>query len=118
MKLVNIGFGNMVSANRMIAIVSPESAPIKRMIQESKDEGNLIDATYGRKTRAVIVTDSGHIILSAIQPETVGNRFNGKEDGVEEEEIEATDVIVGIYNKSLTKNGLYNALIGLDLLKK
>lgn len=88
MKLINIGFGNMVSASRLIAVVSPESAPIKRMIQESKDKGSLIDATYGRKTRAVIVTDSGHIILSAIQPETVGNRLNEKEDGSEEEEIE------------------------------
>lgn len=88
MKLINIGFGNMVSASRLIAVVSAESAPIKRMIQESKDKGSLIDATYGRKTRAVIVTDSGHIILSAIQPETVGNRLNGKEDGSEEEEIE------------------------------
>ena len=88
MKLINIGFGNMVSANRLVAIVSPESAPIKRMIQESKERGNVIDATCGRKTRAVIVTDSGHIILSAIQPETVGNRLNGKEDGSEEEEIE------------------------------
>ena len=84
MKLINIGFGNMVSASRLVAVVSPESAPIKRMIQESKDKGNLIDATYGRKTRAVIVTDSDHIILSAIQPETVGNRLNGKEDGSDE----------------------------------
>ena len=88
MKLINIGFGNMVSASRLVAVVSPESAPIKRMIQESKDKGNLIDATYGRKTRAVIVTNSDHIILSAIQPETVGNRLNGKEDGSEEGEIE------------------------------
>ena len=88
MKLINIGFGNMVSASRLVDVVSPESAPIKRMIQESKDKGNLIDATYGRKTRAVIVTDSDHIILSAIQPETVGNRLNGKEDGSEEGEIE------------------------------
>ena len=88
MKLINIGFGNMVSASRLVAVVSPESAPIKRMIQESKDKGNLIDATYGRKTRAVIVTDSDHVILSAIQPETVGNRLNGKEDGSEEGEIE------------------------------
>ena len=88
MKLINIGFGNMVSASRLVAVVSPESAPIKRMIQESKDKGNLIDATYGRKTRAVIVTDSDHIILSAIQPETEGKRLNGKEDGSEEGEIE------------------------------
>ena len=79
-KLVNIGFGNMVSANRIISIVSPESAPIKRMIQESRDKGILIDATYGRRTRAVIITDSDHIILSAIQPETVGQRLNSKSE--------------------------------------
>lgn len=75
MKLINIGFGNMVSASRIIAIVSPESAPIKRIIQEGKESGRLIDATYGRRTRAVIIADSGHIILSAIQPETVAGRF-------------------------------------------
>ena len=74
-KLINIGFGNIVSANRVIAIVSPESAPIKRIINDARDRGELIDATYGRRTRAVIVMDSGHIILSAIQPETVANRF-------------------------------------------
>ena len=74
MKLINIGFGNMVSANRLIAIVSPESAPIKRIIQDSRDRGTLIDATYGRRTRAVLITDSDHIILSAVQPETVANR--------------------------------------------
>ncbi len=77
-KLINIGFGNMVSANRIISIVSPESAPIKRMIQEARDKGILVDATYGRRTRAVIITDSDHIVLSAIQPETVGQRLNGK----------------------------------------
>ena len=77
-KLINIGFGNMVSANRIISIVSPESAPIKRMVQEARDKGILIDATYGRRTRAVIITDSDHIILSAIQPETVGQRLNNK----------------------------------------
>ncbi|MCF6462707.1 extracellular matrix/biofilm regulator RemA [Clostridium sp. Cult1] len=77
-KLINIGFGNIVSANRIIAIVSPESAPIKRMIQEARDEGILIDATYGRRTRAVIITDSDHIILSAVQPETVAQRLNNK----------------------------------------
>ena len=71
MKLINIGFGNMVSANRLIAIVSPESAPIKRIIQDSRDRGTLIDATYGRRTRAVLITDSDHVILSAVQPETV-----------------------------------------------
>jgi hypothetical protein len=74
-KLINIGFGNIVSANRVVAIVSPESAPIKRIITDSRERGQLIDATYGRRTRAVIVTDSGHIILSAIQPETVAHRF-------------------------------------------
>ncbi|MGF1497738.1 MAG: extracellular matrix/biofilm regulator RemA [Elainellaceae cyanobacterium] len=83
-KLINIGFGNIVSANRVIAIVSPESAPIKRIISDARTRGELIDATYGRRTRAVIVTDSGHIILSAIQPETVANRFLvGKEPAVE-----------------------------------
>ena len=70
MQLVNIGFGNIVSANRIIAIVSPESAPIKRMVQEAKDKGTAIDATYGRRTRAVVITDSDHLILSALQPET------------------------------------------------
>lgn len=81
-KLVNIGFGNIVSANRIIAIVSPESAPIKRIIQEARDRGMLIDATYGRRTRAVIVTDSDHVILSAVQPETVAHRLDdtNKED--------------------------------------
>jgi len=78
MKLINVGFGNIVSANRIIAIVSPESAPIKRIIQEARDRGMLIDATYGRRTRAVIVTDSDHIILSAVQPETVAHRLSGK----------------------------------------
>ena len=79
MKLINIGFGNIVSANRLVAIVSPESAPIKRIIQEARERGMLIDATYGRRTRAVIVTDSDHIILSAVQPETVAHRLNVKE---------------------------------------
>ena len=89
MKLINIGFGNMVSAGRIITIVSPESAPIKRIIQEARDSGVLIDATYGRRTRAVIVMDSGHVILSAIQPETVANRFvqSGElDDEVDEDE--------------------------------
>lgn len=82
MQLVNIGFGNIVSANRIIAIVSPESAPIKRIIQESKDNKTAVDATYGRKTRAVIIMDSGHVILSAVQPETVAGRF--EKDDIEE----------------------------------
>jgi len=80
MKLINIGFGNMVSASRVIAIVSPDSAPIKRIIQDVRDKGLLIDATYGRRTRAVVVMDSGHVLLSAIQPETVAGRFYGKND--------------------------------------
>jgi regulator of extracellular matrix RemA (YlzA/DUF370 family) len=87
MKLINIGFGNMVSASKLIAIVSPESAPIKRIIQDARDRGSLIDATYGRRTRAVIVMDSDHIILSAIQPETVANRVVER-DGTEDEEEE------------------------------
>ncbi len=80
-KLVNIGFGNIVAANRIVAIVSPESAPIKRIIQEAREKGVLIDATYGRRTRAVIVVDSGHVILSAVQPETVANRLSSKDTG-------------------------------------
>lgn len=79
-KLINIGFGNVVAANRIIAIISPESAPIKRIIQEARDKGLLIDATYGRRTRAVVVADSGHVMLSAVQPETVANRLNDIED--------------------------------------
>lgn len=88
MKLINIGFGNMVSASRLVAIVSPESAPIKRIMQDAKEQGTLIDATYGRRTRAVILTDSDHVILSALQPETVANRFNDKEDEEALEELE------------------------------
>ena len=80
MKLVNIGFGNMVSVDRIVGVVSPESAPIKRIISDARERGRLIDATYGRRTRAVIVADSGHIILSAIQPETVANRIAGRVD--------------------------------------
>ena len=75
MKLINIGFGNVVSAAKVVAIVSPESAPIKRVIQDAKDKGRVIDATYGRRTRAVIITDSDHVVLSAIQPETVSHRL-------------------------------------------
>jgi len=80
LKLINIGFGNMVSASRVIAIVSPESAPIKRIILDVRDRGQLIDATYGRRTRAVVIMDSGHVILSAIQPETVAGRMSGKNE--------------------------------------
>ncbi|MEM9213920.1 MAG: DUF370 domain-containing protein [Cyanobacteria bacterium P01_F01_bin.150] len=79
-KLINIGFGNIVVANRVIAIVSPESAPIKRIISDARERGELVDATYGRRTRAVMVMDSGHVVLTSIQPETVANRFMiGKE---------------------------------------
>ena len=91
MKLINIGFGNMVSANRLVAIVSPESAPIKRIIQDAKERGSLIDATYGRRTRAVIITDSDHVILSAVQPEKVANRLNSDRDDLDEEELEEDD---------------------------
>ncbi len=76
MQLINIGFGNIVSANRIIAIISPESAPVKRIVQEAKEEGRAIDATYGRRTRAVIIMDSGHVVLSAVQPETVAGRLD------------------------------------------
>lgn len=85
-KLINIGFGNIVAANRIVAIVSPESAPIKRIIQESRDRGMLIDATYGRRTRAVIIVDSDHVILSAVQPETVAHRLSSKESPVDPED--------------------------------
>jgi len=80
MRLINIGFGNMVAAGKVVAVVSPDSAPIKRMIQEAKEAGNLIDATFGRKTKAVLIMDGGIVVLSAILPETVAGRFNGKEE--------------------------------------
>ncbi len=76
MKLINIGFGNIVSAERIISIVSPESAPIKRLVQEAKDNKTAVDATYGRRTRSVIIMDSGHVILSAVQPETIAGRVD------------------------------------------
>ena len=85
MRLINIGFGNIVLADRVIAIISPESAPIKRIIREADERGKLINATYGRKTRAVIITDSDHIILSALQPETVSNRLNQEEGEADDE---------------------------------
>ena len=88
MKLINIGFGNLVSASRLIAIVSPESAPIKRIIQDAKEKATLIDATYGRRTRAVIITDSEHVILSAVQPETVAARAEPDTDMEEDVEDE------------------------------
>lgn len=84
LRLINIGFGNVVSANRIITIVSPESAPIKRIITVARENNKLVDATYGRRTRAVIVTDSDHVILSAVQPETVGQRVLSHEEELDE----------------------------------
>ena len=86
MKLINIGFGNLVSPQRLIAVVSPESAPIKRMVQEARDRGMLIDASYGRKTKAVLLMDTDHVILSAISPEVLAVRWNEKQATVQEEE--------------------------------
>ena len=88
MKLINIGFGNMVSASRLIAIVSPESAPIKRMVQEARDRGTLIDATYGRRTRSVLIMDNDHLVLSALQPDTVASRLESREAPEAEEDEE------------------------------
>lgn len=85
MKLLSIGFGNIISADRVIAIVNPDSAPVRRIIQESKESGMLVDATCGRRTRAVIIADSDHVILSAIQPETIAHRMDPKE-GVKNEQ--------------------------------
>lgn len=83
MKLINIGFGNMISSDRLLAIVSPDSAPIKRLVQEAKDRGMLIDATYGRRTRAIVVMDTDHVILSAVQPETIAGRAGEREQAEE-----------------------------------
>ncbi len=80
MKLINIGFGNMINAQRLVAIVSPDSAPIKRLIQECKERGTLIDATQGRRTRAVIIMDSDHVVLTYLQCETVANRLYNEQD--------------------------------------
>lgn len=82
-KMINIGFGNIIAANRIIAIVSPESAPIKRIVQDARERGMLVDATYGRRTRAVIICDSDHVILSAVLPETVAHRLSAR-DGASE----------------------------------
>ena len=84
MKMVHVGFGNMVAAGRIIAIISPASAPIKRLKDEAARDGRLVDATQGRKTRAILVMDSGHVILSALQPETLANRFEGEEGSGED----------------------------------
>ncbi len=82
--LINIGYGNMISLKRIVSVVSPESAPVKRLVQEARDSGMVIDATYGRRTRAVIVMDSGHIVLSSLVTETVAQRVNEKEDKIYE----------------------------------
>ena len=86
MKLINIGFGNMVSSSRLLAVVSPDSAPIKRVVQEARERGMLIDASYGRKTKAVILMDTDHVILSAIPTETIAARWMDKQETIEEEE--------------------------------
>ncbi|MCI8303715.1 MAG: DUF370 domain-containing protein [Lawsonibacter sp.] len=86
MKLINIGFGNLVSAGRLVAVVSPDSAPIKRMVQEARERGILIDATYGRRTRAVLIMDNDHVVLSALSPEAIVGRLEGREPSGGEEE--------------------------------
>lgn len=88
MKLINIGFSNMISAGRLVAIVSPDSAPIKRMVQEARDRGTLIDATYGRRTRSVLIMDNDHLVLSALQPDTVASRLESREAPEAEEDEE------------------------------
>lgn len=84
-RLINIGFGSIIAAHRIVSIVSPESAPIKRMIQEARDRARLIDATFGRRTRAVIICDSDHVILAAVQPETVAHRLTARENANDDE---------------------------------
>lgn len=90
MKFINIGFGNMVSSDRIVAIVSPDSAPVKRLMQDAKDSGRVIDASCGRRTRAVIITDSEHIIFSALQTETIANRLGGNTDADDPAEASQT----------------------------
>jgi len=84
MKLINIGFGNMIAANRLITIIGPDSAPVKRTISEARERGQLIDATYGRRTRAVLIADSGHVILAAILPETIAGRIQTETEGAQD----------------------------------
>ena len=91
MKLISIGFGNVVVAARLVAVVSPDSSPIKRIIQDARDKGTRIDATYGRRTRAVIITDSDHIILSAVQAETIANRIRSNREDDEDDILEDED---------------------------
>ena len=89
LRLINIGFGNMIAADRIIAIVSPDSAPVKRLVQEGRERKRVIDATQGRRTRAVIQTDSDHLVLSAIQPETIAGRLSGREPSLKDDDREA-----------------------------
>ena len=88
MKFINIGFGNMVSAGRIVAIASPDSEPIKRLVRDAKEGGRVVDVSCGRRTRSVIITDSDHVILSAIQTETITNRLSSEEESVTDEETE------------------------------
>ena len=88
MKFVNAGFGNMIAVERIVALASPDSAPIKRIVQDAKDDGRAIDISCGRRTRSVIITDSDHVILSAVQPETLSGRLNGKSDSADEPDEE------------------------------
>ena len=87
MKFINVGFGNMVAGERVVAVVSPDSAPIKRLIQDAKDSGRAIDVTCGKRTRAVIITDSEHVVLSALKSETISNRLGDDDEGDDEEEL-------------------------------
>ena len=83
MRLINIGFGSLISASRLLAVVAPDSAPIKRVVQEARDRGMLIDASYGRKTQSVILMDTDHVILSALTPEVIGERWQQKKEETE-----------------------------------
>ena len=87
MKLITIGFGNLVSARRLLSVISPDSAPVKRLVQEARDRGMLIDASFGRKTKSVLVMDTDHVILSALEPKTIANRFQNDNHDNEEEQI-------------------------------
>ncbi len=91
MKFINIGYGNMVAVERVVTLVSPDSAPVKRLIQDAKDDGRIIDVTCGRKTRAVVITDSEHVILSALQTETIANRLNNSDSDTDTDDVDAED---------------------------
>ena len=91
MRFINIGYGNMVAVERIVTLVSPDSAPVKRLIQDAKDDGRIIDVTCGRKTRAVVITDSEHVILSALQTETIANRLNNSDSDTDTDDVDAED---------------------------